>query len=259
MSEEKTIRFDDVADLYDAYVKVDFDIDFFMNEARSIGGRALELTCGTGRVSLPLLQAGIDLTCVDYSEKMIEVFRKKLKHHRLSGNLIRMDMTRLELRDTYDLIFIPFHSFSEIVDTSKHLPTLSGIYDHLSERGRFICTLQNPAAVLKSISGDLKSIGKFPMDSGYWLEVKIFFRYDRSGQAVSGYQLYEITNKAGKIIEKRKLDITFLLINHDMFKQLISAAGFIVDALYGDYRYTPFNADSSPYHIWKLKKSSPGR
>jgi SAM-dependent methyltransferase len=255
MSEVKTIRFDDVADIYDAYVKVDFDIDFFLNEARSIGGRVLELTCGTGRVSLPLLQAGLDLTCVDYSEKMLEVFRKKLKYHRLSGNLIRMDMTRLELPEKYDLIFIPFHSFSEIVDASKHLPTLTRIYDHLSERGRFICTLQNPATVLKSVSGELQSIGKFPMDSGSWLEVKICFNYDRSGQTVSGYQLYEITDKEGGVVEKRKLDITFSLITHAMFEHLIGAAGFVVDALFGDYRYSPFNADSSPYHIWKLKKS----
>jgi ubiquinone/menaquinone biosynthesis C-methylase UbiE len=187
------IRFDRVADLYDHYVTADFDINFFLNEAKRIGGKVLELACGTGRVSIPLLRAATDLTCIDYAEKMLEVFRKKLIQHQLPCNIIRMDMTRLAFRERFDLIFIPFHSFSEVIDTSKHLPTLRLIYKHLADHGRVICTLQNPVVQIKSHRGEPRTIGTFQMDSGKSLIVKVYFTYDSLTQIVHGYQLYEIS------------------------------------------------------------------
>ena len=78
----KTINFDIVADIYDSYVNVDTDIPFFLKETENYQGEILELMCGTGRVSLPLLQAQRKLTCVDYSQEMLEIF-KLSSHHRL--------------------------------------------------------------------------------------------------------------------------------------------------------------------------------
>ena len=71
---EKNIDFGHVADIYDSYTNVDFDVDFFKMLCK---GRKniLELMCGTGRVSIPLLDEGFPLTCVDYSEEMLEIFR----------------------------------------------------------------------------------------------------------------------------------------------------------------------------------------
>ncbi|HWP96965.1 MAG TPA: hypothetical protein VN426_08940 [Syntrophomonadaceae bacterium] len=50
---KKTIEFDEVADIYDYYVTIDLDIQFYLQELK---GREeiLELMCGTGRVSIPL-------------------------------------------------------------------------------------------------------------------------------------------------------------------------------------------------------------
>jgi ubiquinone/menaquinone biosynthesis C-methylase UbiE len=67
-----------VAHLYDTHVQMERDVPFFLKEVRQAQGPVLELTAGTGRVSLPLLRAGIDLTCLDSSVAMLEVFRKKL-------------------------------------------------------------------------------------------------------------------------------------------------------------------------------------
>jgi hypothetical protein len=47
---KETIKFDKVADIYDFYVNVDFDIPFFLKEAELYKGEILELMCGTGRV-----------------------------------------------------------------------------------------------------------------------------------------------------------------------------------------------------------------
>jgi ubiquinone/menaquinone biosynthesis C-methylase UbiE len=108
--------YDRVAHLYDAYVQTEVDIPFFLEEAKKTGGPVLELMGGTGRVSLPLLEAGIDLTCVDSSAGMLEVFRGKLRERGLSAELIEADVYNLSLGGRFDLIFIsvftPTVSFS---------------------------------------------------------------------------------------------------------------------------------------------------
>jgi hypothetical protein len=53
-------NYDYIADLYDIYVPVTFDIDFFVRETKKSSGEVLELMSGTGRVSIPLLEAGVN-------------------------------------------------------------------------------------------------------------------------------------------------------------------------------------------------------
>jgi hypothetical protein len=49
-----------VLPLYDIYVPATFDIPFFVNECEENVGRSVELMSGTGRVSIPLLKAGVN-------------------------------------------------------------------------------------------------------------------------------------------------------------------------------------------------------
>ena len=48
------------------------DVAFWTRIARDARGTVLELGCGTGRVSLPLARAGIDLIGIDRSAAMLE-------------------------------------------------------------------------------------------------------------------------------------------------------------------------------------------
>lgn len=73
----KNIDFGFVADIYDDYVNVNFDIPFYKSLCKNYSGSILELMCGTGRVYLPLIKDGVELTCVDYSQEMLDVFAKK--------------------------------------------------------------------------------------------------------------------------------------------------------------------------------------
>ena len=47
------------------------DVPFWRRVARQAGGPVLELGCGTGRVSLPLAKAGVDLVGIDRSGEML--------------------------------------------------------------------------------------------------------------------------------------------------------------------------------------------
>ncbi len=47
------------------------DVGFWTHFAQRVRGRVLELGCGTGRISKPLAEAGVELVGIDRSAKML--------------------------------------------------------------------------------------------------------------------------------------------------------------------------------------------
>ena len=136
-----------VADLYDVYVQTDIDVPFFIEEARGCR-RVLELTSGSGRLSLPLLEAGVSLSCLDSSPEMLAALRKKCAARGFAPPVYTEDMTAFALPERFDLILIPFNAFAEITTPEAQRQALQAIHRHLEPGGRFICTLHNPPAPL---------------------------------------------------------------------------------------------------------------
>ena len=76
------------------------------------------MRCGTGRISVPLLEGGVDLTCVDASEGMLARLEERLRAGKLEARVLRADVRHLNLREEeFELALIPFHSFSELVSS----------------------------------------------------------------------------------------------------------------------------------------------
>ncbi len=253
------IRFDDIADLYDSYVRADFDIPFWLEEVRSSGGKALELACGTGRVSIPLLKAGVDLTCVDYSAGMLNQFRRKLNDSGLRCPIFCQDIAELDLSSRFDLVFIPFHSFSEIVDRQRQMLALQRIHSHLKENGMFICTLQNRAVRAASMDGLWHPLGEFPLENGERLAVSIRLGFSPSTGIASGEQKYERLSREDALLERRLLGVEFCLFEKSDFEELLLKTNFRVEAIYGDYQRGPYRDESSPYMILKAGRKSTER
>ena len=62
---------------YDLVFTGSADVEFYVEEAKRARGPVLELGCGTGRVSIPIAEAGVDVTGLDVSEQMLSIAREK--------------------------------------------------------------------------------------------------------------------------------------------------------------------------------------
>ncbi|TAK58165.1 MAG: class I SAM-dependent methyltransferase [Bacteroidetes bacterium] len=248
------IQFDSVSDIYDYYVTSELDIPFFMKETEGFTREILELMCGTGRVSIPLLQANRKLVCVDYSRGMLDSFRKKIEGKNYPVELIKADVTTLNLGRTFECILLPFHSFSEILTPELQQRALAMIAKHLEPNGIFVCTLQNPAMKFKAADGVTKTLGKFPMEGGKTLVVSYMNEPASDGNVITGFQQYEIFDSSNALIEKRRLEINFMPVGKTEFEKMVQQAGMEVEALYGDYSYSRFVERESVFMIYRLKK-----
>jgi SAM-dependent methyltransferase len=250
------IAWDWVAELYDTYVTTTADLPFYLAETAGFTGEALELMCGTGRVSLPLAEAGVRLTCVDASAGMLARLREKLGQHPTAARditVIEADVRRLALNRQFELILLPFHSFSELTETADQQAMLATVAGLLRDGGRFICPLHNPPARRATLDGQLRLVGRFPLGAGQLLLWSVA-SYDPIAQVADGVQLYEEYDGAGLLLRKRLLPIRFSLLDHSQFEALARAAGLRVVGLYGDYAYAPFDPATSPFQVWILAK-----
>lgn len=246
---EKNIDFGYVADIYDYYTDATFDIGFYKELCKG-HEKILELMCGTGRISMPLLQEGYPLTCIDYSEEMLDVFRSKLNQSDIkqeNANIFCQDICDLDLSDRYDLIIIPSNSISEIIDPQKRLQALRKIYDHLTPKGIFFCTLYNPAYRISIADGTLRYLGKYSLGDGKSLVITYYNIFSGGEKLISGTQFYEFYDSNNRLIEKRNLDIRFSVITKEEMCKTARQAGFSLKALYGDYE--PYHYDEKSMYM----------
>ena len=80
-------------------------------------------------------------------------------------------------------------------------------------------------------------------------------KYDKERGVVTGYQQYEVYDSDGELKEKRKMDINFRMIEKHDFEKMIAQTGFNILKIYGDYDYSPFDEDKSPFIIYDMGKS----
>ncbi len=245
------IDYDNIADLYDLYVTADYDIPFFVSETKSVKGPVLELMAGTGRLSLPLIEAGATLTCVDSSSGMLEVLSRKLKQRGLHADLHCADVCRLDLPAHFELAILPFQAFMEIIGEENQRAAHAAVFKCLAPGGRFICTLHNPAIRRKQVDGLLRLVGQFPTEGG----TLVVSGFEQGGNpVVSRDQFFEFFDVEGRLLEKRLLQMKFVFVEKDAFERMAQSVGFRVAQLYGNYDRTPFNPVQSPVMIWVLEK-----
>ncbi len=248
------IPYDRIALLYDACVPTTLDVPFFLDEANRAGGPALELMAGTGRVSLPLIEAGIDLTCLDYSTEMMSVLRRKLYARGLTATLHHMDVRDLRLEQKFALIFVPFHAFTEVTDLDDERGVLARIHDHLEDGGRFICTLHNPPVRLRSVSNVYERWSKGQLADS--TTVLLWGTQSHDNGIVTVEEFFEVYDRQNLMQARHRMELSFRLLDRAQFEAMATAAGFHSEALYGDYQRSPFVEESSPYMIWILRKTS---
>ena len=244
---EKSIDFDLVADLYDAYVQTDADIGFYLSLCEGHTD-ILELMCGTGRVSLPLLRARHKLTCVDYSVRMLDVFRGKLTGPE-SAELICQDISDLRLSRQFEFAFIPFHSIAEITDKANRQRAIRRVYEHLLPGGQFFVSLYNPAYRIGLADGVERPLGGFVTPDGHTLHVRYRNEYVPSEELIQGEQVYEVYDQLGGKLEKRTLPIRFSVVTKEEMLSAAASAGFVLKEMYGDYARGPYLPDSVFMHF----------
>jgi SAM-dependent methyltransferase len=116
------------------------DVAFYVALARQAAEQShavLELGCGTGRVTIPIAQAGVEAVGLDNARAMLDVARRKAAAAGVTVRWVTADMASFQLEQRFGLVIIPFRSFLHLLTEADQLACLRRIYEHLLPGGRF--------------------------------------------------------------------------------------------------------------------------
>ncbi len=229
--------YDPIARIYDPWsASVVEDIAFYVEEALGCDGPVVELAVGSGRIAVPIAQAGRAVIGVDLSEGMLAVARALAEEHGVSTlvDLRVGDLREPPVDERVPLVICPFRSLLHMADEEQKLRALRAARELLEPGGRLVFDVFAPS------SEDIAET------HGIWLEREdgIFERADwdeasrtlklsvRSGDSAASMELHWLS-----AIEWRRL---------------IDEAGFDVAGLYGWFDRRPYRGDEDM--IWACRR-----
>lgn len=116
------------------------DRAFYREIIEQRGGPALDVGCGTGRLLLDYLLAGLDVDGVDNSPEMLAICRDKAAASGLDvdARLFRQEMDTLALPRRYATIFVPSSSFQLLTDEGAAEQAMARFREHLEPGGLLV-------------------------------------------------------------------------------------------------------------------------
>jgi SAM-dependent methyltransferase len=121
------------------------EVPYFQRFIERDGEPALDVACGTGRLLLPYLRAGLDVDGCDISADMIELCREKAAREGLSPTLFVQPMHALEPPRRYKTIFV-CGAFGLGSTREQDLEALRRFHEYLQPGGTLLLDIEVPYA-----------------------------------------------------------------------------------------------------------------
>ncbi len=238
-------HYEDAAYYDHAYKRRREDVAFYVALAKRTGGPVLELGAGTGRVTLALAAAGIDVVGVepvaamrkrakDKAEALPEAARARL-------TLRAGDARKLRLGRRFPLVIAPFNMFMHLYTRRDLERALATVRAHLAPGGRFVFDVLTPD--LRAMTRDPARLYRGPavtLDGRRYAYFEAF-QYD----AVQQVQLVSMVFQSlDDLADLRSVPLSQRQFFPEELTTLLHYNGFRVARRYGDFHGGPLGADS---------------
>jgi SAM-dependent methyltransferase len=222
------------------------DVPFWRRLARRTDGQALELGCGTGRVSLPLARAGVRLVGLDRSAAMLARARRRLRSRRTAPrrsaapglDLVRGDIRRLPFSaGRFDLVLAPYGILQSLLGDRDLASALREAARVLRPGGLLGVDLVPDVPNWREYENRVQLRGRAA--GGTHLTLVESVRQDRKRRLTTFEQRY--IARRGRQTTEHRFDLTFRTLPVDQMTRRLERAGFLVEAILGDYQGRPWD------------------
>jgi SAM-dependent methyltransferase len=243
--------------IYDwLFESLDFDRAFWLEVGRAAGGPVLDLACGTGRVLIPLLEAGVDADGVDLFPAMLERLREKAAAKGFTPLLMAADMRDFTMPRRYARVICAFNAFAHCDTIEDQLQALRCCREHLEPGGALVLHMSYPGASLRTgVDGEpvLEHEATHP-ENGHRLQL-----YDRRfTDAVNQSQRSEMEvrelNARGAIVAAHRFATRQRWVYRYELELLLGLAGFARFEIQGDFAGGPLERDDQQMIAWAWRE-----
>ncbi|GAC1405964.1 MAG: class I SAM-dependent methyltransferase [Chloroflexota bacterium] len=224
----------------------DEDLAYFRSAVERYGQPALDLACGTGRLLVPLLVAGLDVDGCDVSSDMVELCREYAAREGHSPLLYVQPMHALDLPCLYKTIFI-CGGFGLGGRRSHDAETLRRCYHHLEPGGALVFDHHLPYEYAERWQSWLPEHTRQPPQE--WPETGTRARADNGDEFELRTRLVELDpleqrltaqirvslTRDGHVVAREEHSLQECLYFRNEVLQLLAQAGFTDVSVYAGY------------------------
>jgi SAM-dependent methyltransferase len=238
--------FDD-GDAYDLVLKdIPYGLDFYVGLARAADGPVLDIACGTGRILLPCLQAGVDIEGLDLFESMLQTLRTKAAALGLAPRLYQADMSNFSLKRRYSLIVIPFNAFIHNMTQDAQIRCLQLCREHLLPGGKLTFDTFFPSLEIVGAPQNTRVLeGEIPHpQTGLPMRMYDTRSFDRVAQVQHSLNEIELLAADGAVQTVHRSEVSSRYIYKHEMELLLRVAGFARWEIYGDFDGRPLKLEN---------------
>lgn len=204
----------------DKSVASDKELEFYLSFAK--GEKVLEPMCGNGRMLIPFMQEGIDIEGFDMSEEMLKMCMEKGMQLDLKPVVSNQRIEAFHSADKYNLVMIPFGSFSLVPDelVSRSLQNMKSV---LTSDGKLLLTIVKTPDEVEELP-DWEKTNELLIGDELILEYKKV-RYNVDEKVLFIQLKYEsIVN--GQLVKTELMDFPIRVYGLGEFEDLLKGIGF---------------------------------
>lgn len=223
------------------------DVAFYTDIARASGGPVLELGVGTGRVSIDIARAGVEVVGVDRMPEMLKRAKERVaklpEAVRERIDFRRGDLQRVRLKRRFPLVISAFNVFMHLYEREEIERAFQTVHAHLAPRGKFVfdVLMPVPAALARNPSKFYKSRPIKNPGDGKRYEYSEAFEYDGVKQVQMVTMLFE---EQGNHKNNFITPLAHRQFYPEELKALLHYNGFKIEAIYGDFLRAPLTDES---------------
>jgi SAM-dependent methyltransferase len=208
-----------------------FDIPYYTGRLKDLDGPILEAAVGTGRLMIPLLEAGLDVEGFDHSAEMLAVCRANAEARGLSPRLTQARFQDIAYDRAFAGIIVPASSFVLIDDYDEALGVLERFFDHLAPGGLLLVDIpplsffeaaSRPRSWIAAIGDRLTRESQMAINDPIAQRRVNHDRYDRW--------------RDGRLVESELELFAYRVWGLKEFELTLAAAGFVNVEVCGNYR-----------------------
>jgi SAM-dependent methyltransferase len=241
-------------ELYDLVSGADVggDIDWYRRKAQESGGPILELGAGTGRITLPIAQAGLAIHALDADRGMLAALKRKVdalpEAVQQCVTVIEGDMRSFQTDTRFALVIIPARAFLHNQTADDQLACLHRVNQHLQPGGQLAFNVFHPsleymAQHAGAFTGVWRWTATYQHSNGGSVLCSESTRYDTVRQRLQAYQRYEHCDAAGHVTRTflHRLELAYLYPSDIV--RLLEQSGFRDVHIGGGFGGQPFSND----------------
>lgn len=242
------------------------EIGYFQQLIERGGGPALDVGCGTGRLLLPYLRAGLDVDGCDISSDMVALCRDKAAAEGFDPTLLVQPMHELDPPRTYRTIFV-CGSFGLGSDRDRDAEALRRFHENLEPGGTLALDNENPYSSAypwrywlreerAALPRPWKPLGEAERrrgsDGAEYALVSRVADLDPLEQRVT-YEMRAGMWRDGELVQEEEHTLHITLYFKNELLLLLERAGFTDIVVHGDHREEPPTKDSD-FVVFVAKK-----